>query len=327
MPTMRNCQPCNYISGNECTQYTGPTSQDCGLVNGNWYIIDDLISALTCAGFSTTTTSSTTISDQEGGCITLLVEGFNQIYSFGGNGFATLVYKLYGDMDKTQLIYEKSIEHGNADAYTLFNAQNIPGPIYPVISAFMTSPDGNPYYSYGSGLDLIIVTNDMIRYARTIPMPVEGNNIFPALPALPRGRTKIYLNLNAFDSNSNPGQGIIALGGSKLISSYFEVNTILNNGGDVGTPKMIWPDTVYNLTDYMYCDFDTVRFGSAATSMTLSITGSNNESVPVKVEFTASDDPSLSFTDTVAVGQSYEKVLDLTIPQVTINDFLIRILK
>ena len=63
----RECKDCKQIRGDECTLYTGPSFSDCGLVNGLYYKINDLINALLCAAnnglpVTTTTTSTSTTS-------------------------------------------------------------------------------------------------------------------------------------------------------------------------------------------------------------------------------------------------------------------------
>lgn len=61
----RDCTTCEYIIGDECILYTGPSYPSCGLVPNTWYKVSDLIDNLLCAangGVPVTTTTTTTTS-------------------------------------------------------------------------------------------------------------------------------------------------------------------------------------------------------------------------------------------------------------------------
>lgn len=322
----RDCAGCNFVQGNECIQYDGSPMEECGLIKGHWYKLEDLLAALQCAGFSTTTTTSSTINPDLGACMCMLVEARNNIYEALGTAIPTLNYKLFSNPAKTSLIKEKTVEMGQMDIYSHFGVIDGPEGIFPVISADLVST-GSVFDPLGSSLDLVIIANDVIRYARSLASPVQGSNVFPGLPVLPKGRIVIILFQTRFDSINNPGQGLIAMGGNKLDNSFFQADVSMTGGGIVGAPTIVWPDPLFSATEFVYCDYDTEHWGLPATSMEIRISGINNEVAPVKVEFSGSTSSFPGFTDTVAAGDSYERKINLTREQAEINDFLIRILK
>ncbi|NLR60674.1 hypothetical protein HGH93_21370 [Chitinophaga polysaccharea] len=325
--TEKDCGGCKYIKGDECLQYNGTPMDECGLVNGQWYNIDELIAALKCAGFSTTTTSSTTVNPGTGGCISVIVEAYNNIYEPLGLNPAELTYKLYETQESTVPFKEKNISMGQADIYTRFEPLNAPDGVYVEVNAIVSRNSEGRFLTSGSSLDLIIIANDIIRYARSIAIPKEGNNFFSDIPVLPKGRIVIVLFKTQFDSLNDNGQGLIAMGGIKLDNSFFQAEITMNEGGTVGVPTIIWPDPDSNISGYVYSDYDTEHWGVSASSMDIKISGLNNEPVPVKVEFSATSNPELGFTDVVAQGQAYNRTIGLTKSQADNNDFLIRILK
>ena len=321
----RNCQDCQYIQGHECYQYAGMNHEGCGLVNRQWYKIEELIAALKCAGFSTTTTSSTTGSGNN--CIGLLVEGYNNVTGRIGNAMAEFRYRLYKDSAKTNMILDRVLGPGINNVYAHLGPLDFDGPIYPDIHANVLTADGELFDSYGEQLDLIITANDMLIYARSIAVPQSGLNNFPALPELPSGKIKVMLFANRFDTNVNEGQGIVAIGGSLLTASIFTINTTMMGGGIVGSPELSWPSALDSSLDHVYTDFDIDDYGSHATSLQIKVSGTNHETIPLKVEYSFSADPTLDFSDTVPPGTYYEKSFDLTRDQAASNDILIRFLK
>jgi len=323
----RDCAGCNFVQGNECIQYNGSPMAECGLVKGQWYKLEDLLAALQCAGFSTTTTTTSTVNPDIGSCMCMVVEARNEIYEQLGTAIPTLSYKLYSNPGASILIKEKSIEMGQSDIYTHFGAIDAPEGIFPVISANLDSSNSSVFDFRGSSLDLVIIANDIIRYARSLALPVQGSNLFPSMPVLPKGRIVIVLFRTTFDSISDAGQGLIAMGGYKLENSFFQADISLTGGGIVGVPTIVWPDPGFNATEFVYCDYDTVHWGMAATSMEIKISGINNELAPVKVEFSGSTGSYPGFTDTVVPGGSYERIITLSAQEAEVNDFMIRILK
>lgn len=320
----RTCQGCSYLQGNECYQYQGTTNERCGLVTGMWYKIDDLIAALECAG--TTTTSSTTAGGCNN-CICLLVEGYNNTRDGVGNAISWFTYKLYKDSARTELLVERTLDEGINNIFVQYGPLDTDGPLYPEISAYLQPRDNQPFDSYGEELDLVITADEMIVYARSIPIPQDGTNTFPALPLLPGGRIRLYLFDNRFDTNPNEGQGIVAIGGNRLEHSTFTIKTTLHGGGIVGNPELNWPYVLDSSQDYVHTNFDTDDYGSHATSMDITTTGTNNEAGPLKVEYSFSADTSLDFTDTVLPGAAYEKTVHLFLEQAIYNDILIRFLQ
>lgn len=328
--TPRNCQDCSFIKGNECYQYSGENMDDCGLVNGQWYNIEDLITALKCAGFSTTTTTSSTSAGGGGNCnncICLLVEGFNNIWGQLGNATVTFTYKLYRNSTKSELLLQRSLGGGINDVYTHFGALSFDGPVYLDIVVDVVTVDGEPFSSFGDDLDLVIVANDLLVYARSIAIPNGGLNLFPSLPVLPTGRVKLILFNNRFDTNLNEGQGILAVGGNRFPDSPFLVKIDLIGGGMVGSPELNWPYLPDSTTEYVYSNFDTTYYSQNATQMDIEVSGTNNEPFPIKVEYSFSADPELDHTDIIISGNSYLKTVTLSTEQAINNDILIRILK
>jgi hypothetical protein len=303
---------------------------DCGLVNGQWYNIEDLITALKCAGFSTTTTTSSTSTGGPGNCntcICLLVEGFNNIYGQLGNAEVTFTYRLYKNSTKTDLLLERSLGAGINDIYTHFGTLDFDGPVYLDVGADVVTPDGEPFTSFGDDIDLVIVANDILQYARSIAIPNGGINIFPSLPVVPTGRIKLMLFNNRFDTSSNEGQGILAVGGTRFSQSQFLVKTNLVGGGIVGAPELSWPYLPDGTMDYVYSNFDIAYFGQDATQMEIEVSGTNNEPYPVKVEYSFSANLELDHTDIIISGNSYLKTITLSTQQAIDNDILIRIMK
>lgn len=324
MPTPVNtCKDCRYIEGNECYLYTGRPVTDCGLVSGSWYKIEDLIAALECAGSLSTTT---TMPAGNSHCICLLVEGENAATGLS-NASSLFRYALYKDSARTIPIVERSLDYGQRNMYVHYGELDSPGPLYLSASAELIVDVPGSYYSTGGEVDLVITANDLLIYARSIAVPQEGINLFADLPPIPKGKIKIILYGNGFDTNANQGQGLVAFGGSRLTNSSFICETTLNDGGRVETPRLYWPVTAMPEKEYATTGFDTEYYQSHATSMTIKISGVNNEQVPLEVEFAASGDAALNFKDTVAVAATYERTVPITLQQAEDNDFLIRILK
>lgn len=319
---MRTCNDCNYVKGNECIQYAGPTSAACGLVTGAWYTVNDLISALVCVAGS---------GPGNGGCdncICLMIQGNNNTSYWGSNGTAILSYKIYADPAHTTLVLARSLVQGSADNYIVKGSLPY-SKVYPTISVtFEKSDPSVPYYTGGYGVDMILVAGGLIRYARSIAWPAEGEFIFADIPTdLPTGTISLYLLGSQFDTNDGIGKGVVAAGGDELTSSLFQLQVTLVDGGRVDRPTLSWPVLDNPGADFDYTNFDTQVYSSVATSMTIAISGTNNESFPVNVSFQASVDSSLSFSELVAPNGIYQKIVPITFTQAENNDFLIRFLK
>jgi hypothetical protein len=317
---MKTCEDCKYIQGNECIRYTGPQNDACGLIPGSWYTVDQLIAALLCASQATGSGGSCD------NCICLLVVGTNQSsIRAGGNVQATLSYRLYSDPEHANQIISREVANG---AVNTFNVKGtLPyDKVYPVISAVFSKQDEDqPYFTSGYGVDMVLVTGDKLLYARSMVQPTEGEHVFEGIPGqLPTGEIHIYLLTNQFDTNTDAGAGVIAVGGDAITASEFNININLEGGGTIDRPNLSWPPATEGISaDFDFTNYDVSYYGTSPSSINITITGQNNEGVPVTVSFEASADSTLSFTEQIAAGAIYQKVVPITTLQAYNNDFLI----
>lgn len=314
---MKICKDCQHIKGDECIKYTGPANPACGLLYGQWYRIEDLINLLVCSTGSLTTTTTKPPSGGCSNCICMKLELFNVVNSFMFGPDTTLTVRAYKDAQHTDLLTEVSKGPESSIVKEFRGALEYQA-IYPKIEV------NAELHNYAKGLDLIIAVNGFPRYARSIPVPSTGINVFDDLPAvLPTGTISFYLISSSFDTNPNPGIGIIAIGGDKFSDSVFKIRTTLEEGGAVTIPELFFPAEDMDDDDFTFTDFSTIRYSAHATAMAIEISGTNKESYGIKIEFIASKDGNLSYSAIVDPGTNFLKTVNMNVDQANENDFRI----
>lgn len=314
------CRKCKHVDGDECIQYVGIARPECGLIYGHWYRLEDLLNALGCAGNSTTTTTTTTKNSNVGGCICLRVESFNNTERFMEGVRPVLRSNFYKNRDKSELIAGHVVIPSTTAADNIYGSLGY-DTIYPEIILECQS-DSEEFINYGYGYDLLICINGKLIYARSLSNIIKGDNLFPNIPtSLPSGLISVYLFSNKFDSNWNADHSILAVGGEILKNTSFTITTS-TEGGKSSNPEIIWP---FDKNTFALNGIDHIFYGSEISSAVFSVSGINREEKDLKVQFIASADNSLSFTDIVTSGSQYGKSITLNQAQIKSNDFLIKI--
>lgn len=200
-----------------------------------------------------------------------------------------------------------------------------------------TDSPGSAYSSDGNALGMVLISNNFIYAMRSIdPQEIEdaandfGEIRFPADYgplgewtgfSMPRGDVHMLM-FSASNDTNNQDAGMVAVHGpQKLNATLFTVSALPQ--GISGQDRVMSDVDLAVPQEMLYF---LGSFGSSATSMNIVIeTPTNGEGITLEVNFVASVDTGLNFTETIAPGAAYNRTVPVTLAQAAANDFLITI--